>query len=119
MRYRTALISVLAALAALSAGSSAQAATRLVGTVGPGFDIALTSTGGKALKTLPHGTYVLVVHDRSNIHDFHLKGPGLSKVVTSVGFVGTKSVRLTLKPGHYSYVCDPHAFAMHGSFTVR
>jgi plastocyanin len=29
-----------------------------------------------------------------------------------------KTVKLVLKPGGYSYVCDPHADEMRGSFRV-
>jgi plastocyanin len=39
-------------------------------------------------------------------------------MLTTVGFVGTKSVVLTLKKGVYRYVCDPHSEFMHGGFRV-
>ena len=42
----------------------------------------------------------------------------VDKVITSVGFTGTKSAVVTLKAGKYTYVCDPHASFMKGSFTV-
>jgi plastocyanin len=90
----------------------------LLGTVGPGFDITLKNSSGTPLIRLHHGTYTLVVRDRSGIHDFHLIGPGVNRVITSVGFVGAKTVRVTLRPGRYRYICDPHAFVMHGSFRV-
>ena len=88
------------------AGSAA--ATPLAGTVGPGFTITLTK-GGKAVKTLKHGQYTITVQDKATIHDFHLTGPGVDKVITSVSFKGTKSVTVTLKKGTYIYQCDPHA----------
>lgn len=53
--------------------------------------------------------------DRSSIHDFHITGPGVDKVVTSVPFTGTKSVFLALRKGVYTFVCDPHASVMHGT----
>jgi plastocyanin len=59
-----------------------------------------------------------VVVDRAGGHDFHLTGPGVDKVITGVGFMGTKSVVLKLKKGTYRYVCDPHAGFMKGTFTV-
>jgi plastocyanin len=62
--------------------------------------------------------YRLVVSDRASIHDFHLVGPGVDRVLTSVGFTGTKSVMLKLRKGVYRYYCDPHAAEMHGSFRV-
>jgi plastocyanin len=101
------------------ATSSAQAAaTKLTGTVGPGFTITLTMNG-KRVKTLKPGAYSLTVHDKASIHDFHIFGPGVSKVVTSVAFVGTKTVKITLKKGKYTYQCDPHAASgMKATFTV-
>lgn len=62
--------------------------------------------------------YRLLVNDRSSIHDFHLLGPGLNRVLTTVGFTGTKSVVVILKKGVYRYFCDPHSDVMHGSFRV-
>jgi plastocyanin len=89
---------------------------RLTGTVGPGFTITLKQ-GGKSVKTLKAGTYKIVVADKSNIHDFHLTGPGVNKS-TSVGGTGSKTWTVTLKKGSYKFVCDPHAAFMKGSFTV-
>lgn len=114
---RTAL--VLSAAAALAAAGAAQAAPPVLnGTVGPGFSIVLKQ-GGKAVTKLKAGTYKLVVQDKASIHDFHLLGPGLNKVVTSVPFTGTKTVTITLKKGTYTFQCDPHAAAgMKGTFKV-
>lgn len=111
------LVAALAALAVAVAPASA-APPKLVGTVGPGFTITLTK-GGKKVKTLKAGKYTLLVHDKSNIHNFHLKGPGLNKL-TSVSYVGNKTWSITLKAGTYKYVCDPHAAlaSMRGSFKV-
>jgi plastocyanin len=90
----------------------------LAATVGPGFDIGLTRNG-HPVHTLRPGRYAITVRDRSPIHDFHLKGPGVSRVLTGVEFEGTKRVVVRLRPGRYVYVCDPHAAFMRGSFTVR
>jgi plastocyanin len=110
--------SLAAALAAapLAAAPASQSATILVATVGPGFTITLKSAG-KTVKKLKPGTYVVRVSDKSNIHNFHLKGPAVNKL-TSVAAVGTKSWTVKLKAGKYTYVCDPHASSMKGSFTV-
>ena len=86
------------------------------GTVGPGFTITLKQ-GGKKVSTLKAGSYKIVVADKSNIHDFHLTGPGVNKA-TSVGGTGTKTWTVTLKKGTYKFVCDPHASIMKGSFKV-
>ena len=116
MRIR-AIVLTGAVVLGTAASASAAAPGKLTGTVGPGFTIGLTA-GGKAVKSLKAGTYRLAVADKSSIHDFHLSGPGVDKVVTTVAFKGTKTVTLTLKKGTYTYVCDPHATMMHGSFKV-
>jgi plastocyanin len=103
---------------ALAATSSAAPAPKVQATVGPGFTINVT-LGGKKVKTLRKGVrYRFAIDDASDIHDFHLVGPGLDRVLTSVDFTGTKSVLLKLKKGVYRYFCDPHADEMHGSFRV-
>jgi hypothetical protein len=40
-------------------------------------------------------------------------------VMTSVGATGSKTFKVTLKRGKYSFVCDPHASSMRGSFTIK
>ena len=97
---------------------SRAAKERLTGTVGPSFTITLKYEGEK-VKKLDPGKYVLTVNDKASIHDFHLIGPGVNKVVTTVAFTGTKTVTLTLKKGKYTYQCDPHSTAMRGTFTVK
>jgi plastocyanin len=110
-----ALAAMVAALIVPGAFASSTATT-LNGTDGPGFTITLKKGTTKVTK-LTHGTYVIKIADKSSIHNFHLKGPGINKS-TAVGFVGTKTWTVTLKAGKYTYVCDPHASFMKGSFTV-
>jgi plastocyanin len=106
------------ALALATAAPAAPSPKTVRGAVGPGFTINLT-LGGKKVTTLKKGVrYRLVISDRSPIHDFHLSGPRLNRVLTGVDFTGTKSVALKLKKGVYRYVCDPHSDLMHGSFRV-
>jgi len=115
------LVPVLAAAAAFAAASAAQAATPVTikGDTGPGFKIEVESVAGKDVKSLKAGTYKLVVQDKASIHNFHLIGPGLNKVVTTVPFVGTKTILVKLKKGTYTYQCDPHARGgMKGTFKV-
>jgi plastocyanin len=114
-RFRLALVAALAALALLVASAQA-AAPKLVATDGPGFTITLTKAGKKVV-TLKHGSYTIVVSDKSSIHNFHLKGPGLDKK-TTVAKTGTTTWKVTLKKGTYKFVCDPHAGIMKGSFKV-
>lgn len=113
-RFKLALAAL--AVAAIAAVPAAQAATTLTGIVGPQFNISLTSGGAKVTK-LKHGIYTIKISDRSSIHNFRLKGPGVNKT-TSVGGKGSYTWKVTLKPGKYTYVCDPHASIMKGSFTV-
>jgi plastocyanin len=110
-------VAVAAALAA-STATSAAAPQSVTGTVGPGFSIVLTKSGHKVTKLKAHTPYRFVIRDRATIHDFHLTGPGIDRVLTSVAFEGTKSFTLTLKKGTYRFLCDPHASFMHGSFRV-
>lgn len=104
-------------LGAAIAGPSQASVPKLRGTVGPDFTIKLKQ-GSKRVTNLRAGTYVLVVSDRSPIHDFHISGPGLNKVVTGVSLVGSKTIRIKLRRGTYRYVCDPHRTLMHGRFAV-
>ena len=74
---------------------------------------------GKKVTKLKAGTaYRFVISDRANIHDFHLSGPGLNRVLTGVEFTGRRASCLKLKKGSYRYVCDPHSSFMHGGFRV-
>jgi plastocyanin len=43
----------------------------------------------------------------------------VNKVITTVAFIGTKTIKVKLRPGRYSYVCDPHHLLMHGSFSFK
>jgi plastocyanin len=117
---RSVLLGAIVASAALAAtGSGLAASAKTVnGTVGPGFTIGLTMQGKKVTKLKAGTAYRFVISDRSSIHDFHLSGPGLNRVLTGVGYTGTKSFQLRLKKGSYRFVCDPHSGSMRGSFLV-
>jgi len=107
---------VVAALIAVPAYASSSAVT-LKGEVGPGFSIDVEKAG-KDLKTVKAGTYKIKVEDKSSIHNFHLTGPGLNRK-TSVSFKGETTWTIKLKPGKYTYQCDPHASSgMKGTFKV-
>jgi plastocyanin len=88
----------------------------LKGAVTDAYTISVTQ-GGKKVKTLHPGSYLLTVNDQSTIHDFHLFGPGVNKK-TAVAFHGTVTWTVKLVRGTYRYQCDPHSHFMHGSFTV-
>jgi plastocyanin len=110
------LVAIAAVVAVLMAPAALAGTTTLKGTDGPGFTITLTKNG-KKVTTLKAGTYVFKISDKSNIHNFHLTGPGVDKK-TSVGGQGTFTWKLKLKKGTYKFVCDPHKSFMKGSFKV-
>jgi plastocyanin len=118
--HMSALLFAATAAAALAVTGSGSAATpkTVNGTVGPGFTITLAMQGKKVAKLRAGTPYRFVISDRADIHDFHLSGPGLNRVLTGVEFTGTESFLLRLKKGSYRFVCDPHAGFMHGSFRV-
>ena len=115
LRTRLAFVALLGAALVIVASASAAVPT-LKGTDGPGFTISLKK-GTTKVTTLKAGKYKIVVNDLSNIHNFHLTGPGLNKK-TGVGPQGTFTWTVTLKKGTYKYICDPHAAIMKGSFKV-
>ena len=99
-------------------GGGGSASGTLEGEVGPGFTIEVKQNG-KDAESVEAGTYTLKVEDKSDQHNFHLTGPGVDDMVTDVGFVGDKTVTVTLKKGTYTYQCDPHAASgMKGTFEV-
>ena len=115
LRTRLALVTLLAAALVVVASASAATPT-LNGVDGPGFTITLKKAG-KKVSRLKAGKYKVVVKDLSNIHNFHLTGPGVNKK-TGVGAKGTFTWTVTLKKGTYKFICDPHAAIMKGSFKV-
>jgi plastocyanin len=105
----------------LSAAAATTASTKLVGTVGKGGSFTITLTArGQSVRTLKAGTYTVVVHDDSAIHNFELEREhGWERELTDVSAVGTKTVRLKLTRGTYKAFCDPHESTMFQRFTVR
>ena len=74
----------------------------LAGNVGPGFDISLTDSAGSDVMELSAGSYTIEVSDQS----------------TDVSGEGTSTFQVDLEAGTYTFVCDPHAGQMTGSFEV-
>ena len=105
------LITTVATLALAAPTFAASRTNTLTGTDGPGFTITMNK------KTVKAGTYVITIHDKSNIHNFHLTGPGVNKL-TSVSRVYTTNWTVKLKKGTYHFVCDPHRTIMHGVLKV-
>ncbi len=111
----------VAALLVMLAPAGAASHPQLVGVVGQNDAFKITlSSGGKVAKTLKAGTYTLVIHDDSAIHNYELDGPhGKSWTFTSVPFVGTKTVTLKLVAGAYKAYCAPHESVMFQHFSVH
>jgi plastocyanin len=115
-------ITVAAILAVSAAGQPRAAHTKLIGTVGKNnaFKIVLDNASGKVVKTLKAGTYTLVIHDDSSIHNYELDGPhGKSWTFTSVPFTGTKTMTIKFVAGKYKAYCAPHESTMFQHFTVK
>jgi len=110
-------LGVAAVALVVTAAATPMALPKLRGTVGPGFTISL-KRGLAPVKMLRAGKYTFVVSDKASIHNFQIQGPGLNRAITTVGFVGTKTVTLLLKRGTYKFYCVPHQSSMHGSFKV-
>jgi plastocyanin len=107
---------VLLVVLAAAGGAQAQSQT-LSGVVGPGFTIRLSDAAGDPVKNLEPGTYTIRVQDLSEIHNFHLTGPGVN-MATDIEQTGTVTWTVTLSAGTYHFQCDPHASTMFGNFTV-
>ena len=93
------------------------AGSTLSASVGPGFEISLTDADGADVSSLAAGAYTVEVDDQSDIHNFHLTGASVEET-TDVSGTGTDTWEVTLDEGSYSFVCDPHAGTMSGSFEV-
>jgi plastocyanin len=116
----TACSSSTPASSTLAAGSGAVAAgSVLTGTVGQGDApvITLVDSAGAPVTSLKAGSYTVKVKDESTKHDFHLTGPGVDQK-TSVPETTEATWTVKLSAGTYTFVCDPHAATMKGSFTV-
>ncbi|WP_425845720.1 cupredoxin domain-containing protein [Agrococcus sp. TSP3-2-1] len=98
-------------------------ATPLTGVVGTDDDpeayvIALLDASGAPVESLPAGTYALTFADRSRMHNFRLRGPGGIDVATDVAGSDESTVEVTLEPGTYEIVCDPHSGTMRAEIEV-
>ncbi|WP_026373719.1 cupredoxin domain-containing protein [Agrococcus lahaulensis] len=101
---------------------AAAGATPLTGVVGTDDDpeayaIELRDASGTPVESLPAGTYALTFADRSSMHNFRLRGPGVD-VATDVAGSDESTVEVTLEPGTYEIVCDPHSGTMRAEIQV-
>lgn len=90
---------------------------RLTAITGPDFSIALLDADGAPATRLDPGAYAVTVLDKSDVHNFDLSGPGVSRATTQA-FVGADTWNVTLRAGVYRFLCDPHAQFMRGTVTV-
>ena len=123
LRFFAASFALLVAFAALAVAAMARPQTHpmLIGVVGKddAYKITLTTAAGKIAKVLKAGTYTVVIHDDSAIHNYELDGPhGKSWTFTSVPFKGTKTFTLKLVAGAYKAYCAPHEAMMFQHFKV-
>src|SRR5262249_31721339 len=77
----------------------------------------LTDAGGSRVTHLDPGDYTIQVNDHSDMHNFDLTGPGVSKS-TGVTDIGQQTWNVTFTNGTYKFLCDIHPTTMKGSFTV-
>src|SRR3954449_7127110 len=117
---RRALLLLVLPLAFGSAATAGADAPLLIGTVGPGFTIDLTDANGKHVDVLTAGTYSLLVHDHSDIHNFALGSQTTNTRILTGGieFVGDENYTLNLSSGRYAYACSAHPQTMNGTFAV-
>jgi plastocyanin len=110
---------VVLALAGTGTSATAKDRCQLKGEVygNSTFKIEMKNAAGRALKTVKAGTYRIKIEDKATIHNFRLKGPGVNKA-TSVSRRAETIWTVRLRPGKYTFRCDPHASMMRGSFRV-
>lgn len=118
-RTRIALFTVAAAALFLALPATAgTTATRLTATVGSNSGFLITLKKGTTKVTrLKAGMYTIAVRDRGSVHNFRLRGPGVNKA-SGIVFVGARAWTVRLRPGRYTYLCDPHSLDMRGFFRV-
>ena len=118
MRTRFALAGLVGVLLLPSALARADN-PRLVGLVGTNdaFVISLRDASGNPVTHLDPGTYDVAVSDRSEVHNFHLKGPGVDQR-TPVEAKQEVTWTVTFTDGRYTFECDAHPSVMRGYFLV-
>lgn len=101
-----------------TAGPTVPVGSTLSASVGPGFEISLTTEDGDDVTTLAAGDYTIDVDDKSSSHNFHLTGSGVDED-SGVNEIGSSTWTVTFQPGSYHFQCDPHASSMNGDFEVE
>jgi plastocyanin len=119
MRFRLAVLAGCVGAALIPSAGVFAANPQLVANVGANdaFAISLQDANGNKVTHLDPGTYTIVVHDFSSLHNFHLTGPGVDQA-TDVDGTGDVTWSVTLADGVYKFVCDAHPSIMKGNFAV-
>lgn len=81
------------------------------------YAIGILDQDGALVTSVPAGDYSLTFVDDSQTHNFHLTGDGVD-VATDVQGTDHSTVEITLTPGTYTFVCDPHQGTMRGELEV-
>ena len=89
----------------------------LKGEVYPNYEIEMKNPANRDLTQIKAGTYRIKVEDMASIHNFRLIGPGVNKA-TAISRTAETIWMVRLRPGKYTFLCDPHAGTMKGSFRV-
>ena len=114
------LLGVIAAVVVAALGGPAAADNPVLKAevgLNDGFAITLTDASGTKVTHLDPGDYTIQVNDHSDMHNFDLTGPGVSKS-TGVSDIGQQTWNVTFANGTYKFLCDIHPTTMKGSFTV-
>src|SRR5262249_18973035 len=115
---RARLIPLLAGLVLVFTGGSHAAVSQNMRAVvheGASIDLVFadgTDVGSQARvpPTIPPGTYTIAYNDDAFTHDFHLIGPGLTNITTTIGGTESGTWTVNLQPGStYRFQCDDHA----------
>jgi hypothetical protein len=115
---RPLLVAALAAVAtSLPSAATGSPVPMLQGVTGPGFVITLKDSSGATVTHLDPARYLISIDDRSDIHNFHLTGPGVN-MATDLEGIGTTTWDVNLGDGAFRFLCDAHPNSMRGSFTV-
>ena len=117
-RRRLAIPIAAAAAVAVALPATAARPSQVRGEVGPYRTIQLKDVSGGTVMNLKAGTFRFTIRDRSNEHNFALRGPGVNRALTGVRQAGTFTRTVQLRKGSYTFYCTPHARAMRGTFRV-
>jgi hypothetical protein len=107
-----------AALALALVPAAGGAPVLLHATVGPYRVIQLQDAEGTAVERVRPGLVTFRIRDQSSLVSFCLKGPRLNRALSSIAFVGTKTVTIRLGRGAYTYYDASEPQAMRGTFRV-